>query len=334
MGSGAQAHQGSPPEGFPGVLPSSGTSMLQGLLSGPGANPGEAPGGRSRAGWLGAEGPQVRTGRPPEKPTAGSTRAASSLPREALTRPLKTFALIGDQSFQGMWPQLVGGGGGGSGSGGRSGREVSAEEEGMGWGKFQGGGEHRPEKVEVKPGPGWVLRAETYRAGGLGAASPGAHPRGQCRRPRGPGLHPRPRASVRGGLSWQCGVVGAREGGVATPARSSPDRLLPWQARFVWKNPGRQVCAALRAPGGTRLAWASGPASIWGLPGPTWGPAEPRPGSPPGAARLQAAGGGSEGLWGGSKGSGRSCQGMKGFGLVAWPGELPMPSAQSCAEPP
>lgn len=144
-------------------------------------------------------------------------------------------------------------------------------------------------------GPRWALGWETYRAGGLDPAGSVAQPGGHCYRQRGPGLHPRPSASVWGGLSLQDGTMGApggRGGNARTP--SSSDRLLPWETCFVWKNPGRQVCAALSSPEGTRLARASGPPSIWGLPGPTWGPAW--------GTSLEAAGRGSKGLWGSPRG--------------------------------
>lgn len=144
-----------------------------------------------------------------------------------------------------------------------------AEEEAALWGTHCGSeGERKdPQKgqAEIWCGasrPDGVPEKETYPACGQDTAGPVAHPGVHCCQLRGPGLHPQPGASVWGSLSLQDRTVGApggRGGNACMP--SSSDRLLPWETCFVWKNPGRQVRAALSAPGGARLAQAWGPPS-------------------------------------------------------------------------
>lgn len=92
-----------------------------------------------------------------------------------------------------------------------------------------------------------------YLAAGLDPTGPLAHPGGHCCRTSPPGLHPGPRS--RGGLHQGPAPVGnslclemvpwghPRVGWECCTPISS-DRLLPWETCFVWKNPGRQVCAA------------------------------------------------------------------------------------------
>lgn len=92
----------------------------------------------------------------------------------------------------------------------------------------------------------------TYLAAVLDPTGPLADSGGHCCRTTPPGLHPCPRSC--GGLHQGSAPVGNSlclemvpwghprvgwEG--CTPVSS--DRLLPWEMCFVWKNPGRQVCA-------------------------------------------------------------------------------------------
>lgn len=126
-----------------------------------------------------------------------------------------------------------------------------------------------PGKVRAEAGVGG--------ASGQGEAAGDVRPTLGCPRliqeaaagPGVPGSIPGPaRASVQGGLSRRDRARGppGRGGHARTP--SSSDRLLSRETCFVWKNPGRQVCAAPRAAGGARTP-GHGPAR------PPWGPAGP-----------------------------------------------------------
>lgn len=77
-----------------------------------------------------------------------------------------------------------------------------------------------------------------------------------------------------------CGGTG---GGLGTP--SSSDRSRPWETGFVWKNPGRQVCAAPGEPGGAQAHAWHGPGARPSR-GPTWAPGG-RPGTWLGAGSRQ-----------------------------------------------
>jgi hypothetical protein len=101
----------------------------------------------------------------------------------------------------------------------------------------------------VAGGRGWA----TYLAAGLAPTGSLAHSGGPCCRTIPSGLHPGPRscgglhqgpASVGNSLCLEMVPWGHPRVGWERCTPISSDRLLPWETCFVWKNPGRQVCAA------------------------------------------------------------------------------------------
>lgn len=162
-----------------------------------------------------------------------------------------------------------------------------------------------------------MCRWETYRAGGPDAAGPVARPGGHGCGPRGPGLHPRPSASDRGGLSLQDGPVGALEGGVGTPARPAhqtgcfPGRRVLCGKILGDKFVRRRVHLEAHAWHGAGARPASG-----GSPGPL-GPRRGQAWQPPGRRW------GLKGLAGRPRAAGRSHRGWRsragGHGQAAFP---------------
>lgn len=104
-----------------------------------------------------------------------------------------------------------------------------------------------------------------------------------------------------GNLCLRMPLWGHRRAGCESRTPSSSDRLLPWETCFVWKNPGRQVCAAPSGP--EAHAWHG-----WGPPytqahlGLIWDSEETRP-----AAE------GPKGLQEGTRWSARTTQGFRGL---------------------
>ena len=203
---------------------------------------------------------------------------------------------------------------------------VSAGEEGpggLGWRGGEGPQEGRGEAGGGASGPG----DGGVQVGDLPCRWSGCcWPRGSSRRPRlwakgsrSPSQAQRVRQGRPLTAGWSCGGPGGRGGNACTP--SSSDRLLSWETCFVWKNPGRQVCAAPSAPRGTRLARGWGPPCIWGLPGPTGAPQ--RPGLA--ASRPQV---GSQRACGAAPGGRPEPQRMEEPCWGARPGGLPCPKAE------